>query len=285
MATHNSDAIDTTILVLHPSSAPHVVNAGGALEFQEEAELILPAQKQLKNSLVRALNKLADARKVDDVTVEWRLRVDPETGVEFPATYVVRLAGPNIKTTDVEDFRAAAQLILGKLVPQRALGELDPEPTLRSADLELIQPLAQEFASQFANRSITQGVMIRFGSAELDGVTVQGVMPTLIIEHNALEILSGVAKPMGFDESQDSAILLVIPKTDQDESSQIQGRTKFLCHNPDFLKTLATAYVGRRLLEFEAVRQRDARSQKTILTLRSLKEVPPSQTHDSFELQ
>ena len=85
----DSVSFDGTIVVLHPASAPHVVNSGGVLEFEEDSSIVLPAQKQLKDAVVSALNDFRDMRKLAATSVEWRLRIEPTHDVEFPATYVV----------------------------------------------------------------------------------------------------------------------------------------------------------------------------------------------------
>ena len=90
MAMHDeSVSFDGTIVVLHPASAPHFFNAGGALEFEEDSSFVLPAQKQLKDAIVSALTDFRDMRKLAATSVEWRLRIEPTHDVEFPATYVV----------------------------------------------------------------------------------------------------------------------------------------------------------------------------------------------------
>lgn len=276
--------IDTTILVLHPSSAPHVVNAGGALEFEEEGALVLPVQKQLKEALVRALSDFACARKSAGVIIESRLRVEPDTGTEFPATHVIRLVGSDVTAADVTEFRAAAQLILSTLVPQRMLGDTESEPPLSASEMETLRLLAEDVVAKFANRAIKQGVMIRFGGAELHGVTVHGVMPALTLEQRAMGTLHSTAKPMGFDEQKGHAILWVMPVTGSEEIAQIQGRIEVLCHDPELLRILAKAYANRSAVEFRALRQREARKQKMVMTLLELKELP-SDRLDAFELQ
>lgn len=273
--------IDTTILVLHPSSAPHVVNAGGALEFEEEGALVLPVQKQLKEALVRALSDFACARKSAGVIIESRLRVEPDTGKEFPATHVIRLAGSDVTAADVAEFRAAAQLILSTLVPQRMLGDTESEPPLSASEMETLRLLAEDVVAKFANRAIKQGVMIRFGGAELRGVTVHGVMPALTLEQRAIGTLHSTAKPVGFDEQKGHAILWVIGS---EEVAKIQGRIEVLCHDPELLRILAKAYANRSAVEFRALRQREARKQKMVMTLLELKELP-SDRLDAFELQ
>jgi len=276
--------IDTTILVLHPSSAPHVVNAGGALEFEEEGALVLPVQKQLKEALVRALSDFACARKSAGVIIESRLRVEPDTGKEFPATHVIRLAGSDVTAADVTEFRAAAQLILSTLVPQRMLGDTESEPPLSASEMETLRLLAEDVVAKFANRAIKQGVMIRFGGAELRGVTVHGVMPALTLEQRAIGTLHSTAKPVGFDEQKGHAILWVMPVTGSEEVAKIQGRIEVLCHDPELLRILAKAYANRSAVEFRALRQREARKQKMVMTLLELKELP-SDRLEAFELQ
>lgn len=277
-------AVDTTIVVLHPTSAPHVTNADGILEFEGEGALILPTQKQLKDSLVRVLNEFVSVRKAGDVAVEFRLRVDPETGTEFPATHVIRLAGSDVTVAEVEAFRVAARIVLSELVPQRTLGDSANEHLLEESEIKELKALGEEVATRFANRSIKQGVMVNFGGGELQGVAVQGVMPALTVEQGAQGVLRGTARPMGFDEHKGIANLWLIPEASDEESSHVHGRTEVLCHNLDFLRILAKAYANRSLVEYEAVSQLEARKRKMVITILALKEVAVDEV-DSFELQ
>jgi|SRR5690554_3156935 len=284
MVTNNPcETFDTTILVLHPSTAPHVVNTGDALEFEDGA-MVLPVQTQLKDALVRALSDFAGARKAANVVIESPLRVQPGSENEFPATQVIRLAGSGVTASDVTEFRAAAQLILSTLIPQQTLGDIEPAPSLTSSEMDALRLLADEFAAKFASRSIKRGVAIRFGNDELHGLTVQGVMPALTLEQRAIGTLQSKAKPMGFDDQKGHAILWVMPVTGNDEIAQIQGRIEVLCHDPELLRILARAYANRSAVEFRALRQREARKQKMVMTLLELKELPPDHLN-AFELQ
>ena len=280
----DSVSFDGTIVVLHPASAPHVVNSGGVLEFEEESSIVLPAQKQLKDAVVSALNDFRDMRKVTSIFVEWRLRIEPTHDVEFPATYVVRLVGPRATASEVEVFRAAARWVFRDLIPQRILGEPEDEPVLSEKEKEFLRTLSRGMAAKFANRSIKQGVMVRFGFEDLSGATVQGVMPALTVEQKALGTLRATARPLGFDEQKGTVTLWATPGANDEDASEIEGRTEILCHDLDFLRVFARAYANRSLVKFQVVSQQDARKQKTVLTLLELAEVAVDPA-ESFDLQ
>lgn len=285
MATQESCAIlDTTILVLHPSSAPHVVNINGALEFEEEGALVLPAQRQLKDALIRALNDYASSRKTEAFAVESWLRVDSRSDVEFPATYVIKLAGSGVTSVDVETFSAAARLLLAKLIPQRALGEPEVERLLGKQDQDILQSLGEDVAARFANKSIKQGVMIRFGSADPQGITMQGVMPALAVEQGSLGTIEGIARPLGFDEEKSIVLLMVKKSAKDDEYSHCEGRIEVLCHDLGFLRIVAQVYASCGQVEFKAITQPDARKKKPAITLLELSAVAANEL-DQFELE
>ena len=280
----DSVSFDGTIVVLHPASAPHVVNSGGVLEFEEDSSIVLPAQKQLKDAVVSALNDFRDMRKLAATSVEWRLRIEPTHNVEFPATYVVRLVGPGATASEVEVFRAAARLVFRDLIPQRILGEPEDEPILSEKEQEFLGTLSRGIAAKFASRSIKQGVMVRFGFEDLGGATVQGVMPSLTVEQKALGTMWAAGRPLGFDEQKSTVTLWVTPGANDEDASEIEGRTEILCHDLDFLRVFARAYANRSLEKFQAVSQQDARKQKTVLTLLELEEVAVDPA-ESFDLQ
>lgn len=193
----DSVSFDGTIVVLHPASAPHVVNSGGVLEFEEDSSFVLPAQKQLKDAIVSALNDFRDTRKVTATFIEWRLRIEPTLDVEFPATYVVRLAGAGVTASEVEVFRAAARSVFRDLIPQRILGEPEDEAILSEKEQQFLRSSSRGIAAKFANRSIKQGVMVRFGFEDLTGATVQGVMPSLTVEQKSSWHLAGNWQTVG----------------------------------------------------------------------------------------
>jgi hypothetical protein len=280
----DSVSFDGTIVVLHPASAPHVVNSGGVLEFEEESSIVLPAQKQLKDAVVSALNDFRDMRKVTSIFVEWRLRIEPTHDVEFPATYVVRLVGPGATASEVEVFRAAARWVFSDLIPQRILGEPEDEPILSEKEKEFLGTLSRGIAAKFANRSIKQGVMVRFGFGDLIGATVQGVMPSLTVEQKALGTMWAAGRPLGFDEQKSTVTLWVTAGANDEDASEIEGRTEILCHNLEFLRVFARAYANRSLVKFKVVSQQEARKQKTVLTLLELAEVAVDPA-ESFDLQ
>jgi len=280
----DSVSFDGSIVVLHPASAPHVVNSGGVLEFEEDSSFVLPAQKQLKDAVVSALNDFRDMRKLSATSIEWRLRIEPTHDVEFPATYVVRLVGPGATASEVEVFRAAARWVFRDLIPQRILGEPEDEPILSEKEQEFLGSLSRGIAAKFANRSIKQGVMIRFGSEDLSGATVQGIMPSLTVEQKALGTVWATGKPLGFDEQKSTVALWVTRGTNDVDASEIEGRTEVLCHDLEFLRVFARAYANRSLVKFRAVSQREARKQKTVLTLFELEEVAVDPA-ESFDLQ
>ena len=279
-----SVSFDGTIVVLHPASAPHVVNSGGVLEFEEESSIVLPAQKQLKDAVVSALNDFRDMRKVTSIFVEWRLRIEPTHDVEFPATYVVRLVGPGATASEVDVFRAAARWVFSDLIPQRILGEPEDEPILSEKEKEFLGTLSRGIAAKFASRSIKQGVMVRFGFEDLGGATVQGVMPALTVEQKALGTVRATGRPLGFDEQKSTVTLWVTPSSSDDDTPELEGRTEILCHDLEFLRVFARAYANRSLVKFQAVSQQDARKQKTVLTLLELAEVAVDPA-ESFDLQ
>ncbi|HIB64754.1 MAG TPA: hypothetical protein EYO33_06510 [Phycisphaerales bacterium] len=279
-----SVSFDGTIVVLHPASAPHVVNSGGVLEFEEDSSIVLPAQKQLKDAVVSALNDFRDMRKVTSIFVEWRLRIEPTHDVEFPATYVVRLVGPGATASEVEVFRAAARWVFSDLIPQRILGEPEGEPILSEKEKEFLGTLSRGIAAKFASRSIKQGVMVRFGFEDLSGATVQGVMPSLTVEQKALGRMWAAGRPLGFDEQKSTVTLWVSPSANDEDASEIEGRTEILCHDLDFLRVFARAYANRSLVKFQVVSQQEARKQKTVLTLLELEEVAVDPA-ENFDLQ
>lgn len=279
-----SESFDGTIVVLHPASAPHVVNSGGVLEFEEDSSIVLPAQKQLKDAVVSALNDFQDLKKLAAISVEWRLRIEPAHNVEFPATYVVRLVGPGATASEVEVFRAAARLVFRDLIPQRILGEPEDESILSKKEQEFLGTLSRGIAAKFANRSIKQGVMVRFGFEDLSGATVQGVMPALTVEQKALGTVRATGRPLGFDEQKSTVTLWVTPSSSDDDTPELEGRTEILCHDLEFLRVFARAYANRSLVKFQVVSQQDARKQKTVLTLLELAEVAVDPA-ESFDLQ
>jgi len=279
-----SESFDGTIVVLHPASAPHVVNSGGVLEFEEDSSIVLPAQKQLKDAVVSALNDFQDLKKLAAISVEWRLRIEPAHNVEFPATYVVRLVGPGATASEVEVFRAAARLVFRDLIPQGILGEPEDESILSKKEQELLGTLSRGIAAKFASRSIKQGVMVRFGFEDLSGATIQGVMPSLTVEQKALGTVRAAGRPLGFDEQKSTVTLWVTSGANHDDTPELEGRTEILCHDLDFLRVFARAYANRSLVKFQVVSQQDARKQKAVLTLLELAEVAVDPAA-SFDLQ
>lgn len=283
MSKNCSEDLDTTIVLLHPASAPTVTIQGDSIEFQQEADLILPNQKKLKNSLVGKLAQYSETQKDKKIQVLSALRIDPKTGDKFPANYVIRIDGPGITAADVNHYTGVVRQMLSTLSPQQTLGCVDQKLALEPTDLEIIKPLTQELAREFAGTNFSRGLTIKYGNSSLDTMTLQGVMPPLTIEHQAPEKIRGKAKPVGFDEEKHIAILNVIPATIEGKYLQKRNRIEVLCSSPDLLRTLASAYSKRSLLEFEALRQLDATNQKTILTLQSLQET--ALAPESFELQ
>ena len=71
MATQEScETLDTTILVLHPSSAPHVVNTDCALALEDEGQLVFAAQQMLHDAMLRSLTESAISRKKGGMAVD-----------------------------------------------------------------------------------------------------------------------------------------------------------------------------------------------------------------------
>ncbi|MEP3590571.1 MAG: hypothetical protein ABJN18_13490, partial [Marinobacter sp.] len=200
-------ALDCSLLVMHPICAPNVYSSDGALEFEEEGALVLPNQKLFKDAMVKALSEIIAARKDPHIAVESRLRVQPNEASEFPATHVVRLIGSGVTQANVAIYRAAAQCILSDLVPQRSLGELDSVDLLGEADVELIREVGKSVSARFANKSITQGFVVRFGLEDLNGVAVQGVMPELVLEEHVDEAIEGVGLPLAFDVQKTTVVI------------------------------------------------------------------------------
>tara|TARA_Y100000588_G_C14044982_1_gene834554 strand:+ start:128 stop:688 length:561 start_codon:yes stop_codon:yes gene_type:complete len=184
----------------------------------------------------------------------------------------------------VEVFRAAARLVFRDLIPQRILGEPEDEPILSEKEQEFLGTLSRGIAAKFASRSIKQGVMVRFGFEDLGGATVQGVMPSLTVEQKALGTMWAAGRPLGFDEQKSTVTLWVTPGANDEDASEIEGRTEILCHDLDFLRVFARAYANRSLVKFQVVSQQEARKQKTVLTLLELEEVAVDPA-ESFDLQ
>lgn len=213
MPTEN---LDTIIAVLHPSTAPQVVSTGGALEFETNDDLIPPPQRRLKNALVRALSDFASRRQKSGLFVTSTLRIQPDD-VEIPASCVIRLTGASVTMADVAEFQSAARLLLNRITPQTDLWNQPAEGMLQEESLDVLQPMAAELAQQFAGRTIKQGVMVRFGGAETDAMRIQGSMPALTIEHSATQLISGTARPVGFDEFKNLIALYVNSATDDEQ--------------------------------------------------------------------
>ena len=205
----------------------------------------------------------------------WQNRPIGKLKRRWPKTldHYMRLVGTGVTASEVEGFRAAARFVFRGLLPQSILGEPEDEHLLSTKEKKFLRTLSRGVAAKFANRSIKQGVMIRFGSEDLSGATVQGIMPSLTVEQKALGTVWATGKPLGFDEQKSTVALWVTRGTNDDDASEIEGRTEVLCHDLEFLRVFARAYANRSLVKFQAVSQREARKQKTVLTLFELEEV------------
>ena len=278
-----SDTFDPLILILHPASAPCVINSSGALEFEEDA-LVLPMQKKLKDAMVRVLNDFANFRQ-KPFSIESRLRVESHDEKDFPATHVVRLVGSEASSSEVMVFRAAAKFILGELIPQKSIGEQTTDDLLDKQEKSHLKKSGSGIAAKFGGQSISQGFVVKFGTYDdLDGVAVQGQMPALELEQSAYETIEGVGRPMGFDEQKSIAFLWFIKAGNNGDESPNEGRFEVLCHNWDFLRTLAQAYVNRNIVEFRALKQSEPRKKKSVITLLDLREIAADEL-DQFQLK
>jgi len=291
MTSHNSiETSDTSILVLHPLSAPNVINTDGALEFEEERMLVLPAQQQLKDAMIRALAEFVSFRRKSVFAIKSRFRVESQGLTEFPAINVVRLDGPGVTPDEVSLFRAAGRVILGSMILQRSLGEQDMSHLFSEKERLFLAEQGNVIAAKFANRSITQGFKVRFGVTDLDGITVQGVMPALSLKQRAHGTVAGICRPLGFDEQKGTAILLVTEAANDEEpesnesKEQLTGRLEVVCHNLSLFRTLALAYANRNLVEFKALSQPEARKKKPVFTLLELLEIAANDK-DDFKLE
>ncbi|KPP97210.1 hypothetical protein [Marinobacter sp. HL-58] len=276
--------LDTSILVLHPSSAPHVISTAGALEFEGETALVLPAQKQLKDKMVKVLNEFVSFRKTPGIAVEARLRIESQQRTEFPATHVIRLEGSGVTSDEVMVFRAAAQLILSSLVSQRSFGEQEMEHVLTEDEKFYLNELGSGVAAKFAGKSIPQGFIVRLGINDRHGINVHGNMQLLALKQSAHGTIEGVGRPIGFDEQKSSATLWFRKAANDDDESPNAGKLEVLCHNLDFLRVLAGAYANRNQVEFKALRQPEARKKKSVITLLELREVAANDP-DQFQLE
>ncbi|SFE93382.1 hypothetical protein SAMN04487869_12617 [Marinobacter sp. DSM 26671] len=283
MTTSNvGEFFDTSVLVLHPSSAPSVFAADGALEFEEESSIALPMQKKLKDAMVVALSDFAKFRKTPDVALEFRLRVESQNGIEFPATHVVRLIGPEVVSSDVSLYRAAARFILAQWVKQRSLDEQETEHLLSEAEKAFLKEVGEGIAANFAGRSISRGFVVRFGMDDLGGLVIQGVMPSLTIDQAAQATVLGVGGPLGFDEVKGSVTMWISKSVSEDLQLPGSSRVQAQCHDLEALRVLAQAYANRNEIEFKALVQQDASNKKPVITILELKEVPlgdPDQFH------
>lgn len=276
---------DLVILVFHPSNAPNIVSADGALEFDSDGSIALPVQKQFKDLMVRVLTDFAVFRQSPVVNVESRLRVDPHNETEFPATHVVRLVGNGVSVNDVEVYRAAAQFTVREFIAQRSIDEIDMEHFLSEDEKVFLSDRAQEIAEKFANKTITQGFVIRFGPADHSGVIVQGVMAPLLIEEKANTTIRGCARPIGFDENRNTIILFCDEAAnDSGESPFSKGPMELRCYDAQMLFTVAQAYVNRAHVSYTALVQRAAKTKKAVLTLTGLWEVEGANDSENFEL-
>ena len=278
------ETLNAAILVLHPLSAPNVVHSGGALEFEEEGALVLPSQKQLKDTMVRVLNDFVSFRKTPAIAVESRLRVEPQDGTEYPATHVIRLVGSGTTPAEGMVFRAAAQVILTALISQRSFGEQETDHVLTEEEKLFLNELGGDVAAKFASKSITQGFVVRFGATDLHGITVQGVMPPLALEQSAHGTIEGVGRPLGFDEQKSTAIFWFSKAANDGGKVPYEGRLEIVCHNLDFLRTVARAFANRNLLEFKALSQPEPKKKKPVITLLELREVAAND-QDQFKLE
>ncbi len=276
---------DSIVLIFHPSNAPNFFNSDGVLEFDGEGSIALPIQKQFKDAMVKMLTEFAAFRQSPVVDVESRLRVDPNNEPEFPATHVVRLVGQDVGINDVERFRAAAQFVVREFMPQRSIEEIEMEHFLSEDEKKFLGICARCIAAKFANKSITQGFVVRFGPADLHGVIVQGVMAPLLIEEKANTTIHGEARPVGFDANKHTIILSCDEAAnDPRESPFSKGPVELHCHDAQMLFTVAQAYLNRAQVSYTALVQLAAKTQKPVITLTCLREVEVANDPGHFDL-
>lgn len=276
-----SATLDPVILIFHPSNAPRVSSSDGALEFEEEGAITLPIQKLFKDAMVKVLTDFAGFRESSILDIESRLRVNWSDDSEFPATHVVRLVGPEVSAEAVAVFRAAAQFVIRELVPQRSTGEIEMAHLLTGADKEFLGTLGRRIAGKFANKSITQGFVVWFGSADLNGVTIQGVMAPLLIDEKVNSTMRARGYSMGFDETKNTVIInCVEAANDNGEPINTSTRLELNCHDARMFLTIAQAYVNRSQISFMALVQKDAKHKKEVLTLTQLSEIAANDPAD-----
>jgi hypothetical protein len=276
---------DSIVLIFHPSNAPNFFNSDGVLEFDGESSIALPMQKQFKDAMVKILTEFAAFRQSPVVDVESRLRVDSHNETEFPATYVVRLVGHDIGVSYVERFRAAAQFVVRTFMAQRSIEEIEVEHLLSEEEKDFLRVCAGRIAAKFANKSIPQGFVVRFGPDDPHGVIVQGIMAPLLIEEKLNTTISGSARPMGFDVDKNTVILLCDQAAnDPGESTYSKGPIELHCQDSQMLTTLAQAYVNCAEVSFTALVQLATKTKKPVITLTCLQEEKVANDPKSFDL-
>lgn len=276
------EKIDKTVLIIHSASSARFEITEEGLEFAEEDELLSPVQRQLKHALAGALGDYARFRKMDGIEIEACACAQFQNEFLYPFFLLVRLRGQKVTVAHVQEFKAAAQSILSLLVPQMGLDD-KPAYTLGERELDFLVRSGKSLASRFAGKSIRQGIMVRFGSRDLQGFVIQGPMPTLTVEQEAVAVITAIGKPMGFDEPKGTAAVWIISQNGTDDTEKFEGRVDAQCHDLGLLRVMARAYANRNFLKLKVIVQLSAGKKKKVMTIMELEEVAAEQA-DEFEL-
>mgnify|MGYP005848477491 CR=1 FL=1 len=279
---------ESVVLVLHPSFRPKVAVGGGALEFDREEAVAPKHQKEFKDAMVKALNEFAKSKLSNGAIVNSCLRLDSNVDVKYPSVHIIRLSGGKLDPAEVDLFRAAANLLLEKVIPQGALGEIAPNCAALSADeIKTLDAQTRKIQEKFANKKIQHGFMVRRGPDDEYGVQVEGVISEVHLNEKGKE-LEGFAKPLGFDESSNAVFLrpVIEAKSEKDLEVILKERLVFKCDRPEMIETVARAYLNQCRLRYTAMRQRSTDGKKEDYWLVSLQAVAtPSNQNNATEYE
>lgn len=278
------EAPESIILVFHPANAPSIFSTDGVVEFEEDAGISLPTQKAFKDAVVKVLMEFAEHRSSGGLEISARLRVDTGSQSGYPAAHVVRVAGHGVTAQETRVFRAAAQYVVGEFVAQMSLGERGEQRLLSAEDQAFLSDRSREIGRKFANKSITQGFVVRFGASDEHGTVIQGQMPPMPVVEKSNGTVTGFAYPVGFDARSHTVVLKTEAANDDGKPLRKTQDVVFKCLDAQMLKTVAQAYINASRLSFKALLQRDSPNRKGDLTLTALSEVAANDDQ-SFELE
>ena len=237
---------EVEIGILVPDRTVNLSSDGNYVIFEDTQNWIGPLNRYKKHLLDTLITLKNDFYYDHNFTITTKGFLGIEQNIDAPASCRIILQNNDgeIEPDIARHYEQIAMALAQRIAPQPSLEVQNCDEGLSDEIINFMNDKSNEFRQAYGGTRTASGFTFMNNLNDKTSIYFDGSVPSTDMVQNERFEIEGVAKPTGYDASENQIILTV------HKSSSVSGKQKFIFENPDLIDELCHARTRRADLRF-----------------------------------